>query len=272
MENKEKIKFFIFSDESGSWHDDNDVYVRAWVVITEEEYEKKLRLKVDEINSFRDSRELKWKGFEEKYFNYFDEISFRLFITISSPGDIDWEHKYKVTKSFEESVRDFNFGDIDEDLKTVLRDRMYRDIKNVLFLHYYERHHIENAKKGIERVIKSEDYELVYRIDPPQLSQSGWKHMLQKISGNSNVNLEFPKSQRTPGIQFADLIAGATRSLLIDDHPAPLSNARKFIEIMKKSMISSKWGSETLNPNPNLIFFGEINDALKEKIKGMPHN
>ena len=30
-----KKKYFVFSDESGSWHDKNDVYVRAWIVVTE---------------------------------------------------------------------------------------------------------------------------------------------------------------------------------------------------------------------------------------------
>ena len=101
MEPEQKRKFFIFSDESGSWHDKDDVYVRAWVVISEEEYNKRLLLKVDEVNAFRDSKELKWNGFssENKYFDYFNDISFRIFITISCPADIDWENKYNVTKT-----------------------------------------------------------------------------------------------------------------------------------------------------------------------------
>ncbi len=260
-----KQKFFIFSDESGSWHDKNDIYVRAWVVITEEEYNNKLITKVDEINSFRDSKELKWSGFssEEKYFKYFDNISYRIFITISCPADIDWENKYNVTKKFENSIKDFDFGGIDIDLKSILQDKIYREIKNGLFLHYYEKHHIENAKNGIERVIKADEYELIYRIDPPQLPKHGWKDILYKINGDSNINIEFPKSIKTQGIQFADLLAGAIRSYLIIDKKS--LEAQKFLSVVNKNMINNDW--DTPNPNPNLIFFNEISVDIKSRAK-----
>ncbi len=262
---EQKPKFFIFSDESGSWHDKDDVYVRAWIVITEEEYNQKLVNKIEEINSFRDSKELKWNGFssENKYFNAFDGISFRFFVTISSPSDVDWENKYNVTKKFNDSIKDFDFGGIDIDLKKILQDRIYREIKNGLFLHYYEKHHIENAKNGIERVIMADEYELIYRIDPPQLPQQGWKDVLYKINGDTNIVIEFPKSVKTQGIQLADLVSGAVRSYLIENKQ--LLKAEEFLKIINKKMISPDW--DTPNPNPNLIFFNEINDNIKKRAK-----
>lgn len=57
-----RIKVFIFSDESGSWHDISDICVRSWLAIGEKEYQK-LLLKVDEISSVLDSNELKWSVF-----------------------------------------------------------------------------------------------------------------------------------------------------------------------------------------------------------------
>src|SRR6267378_4403998 len=33
-------KYFVFSDESGSWHDSSDIYVRAWVVVPDSQLTK----------------------------------------------------------------------------------------------------------------------------------------------------------------------------------------------------------------------------------------
>lgn len=259
---KKTKKFFIFSDESGSWHDPDDVYIRAWIVIGEETYEKKLSLKVDELASFINAKELKWTNFSNlsNYFNEFNDLSFRVFITISSPSDINWEKKYNVTRTFKSNVENFDFGEIDTELVSHLKERIYRDIKHSLFLHYYEKLHIENAKNAIESVIRPQEYDLIYRIDPPQLSQKGWSDILCKISGQTKVNLEFPKSERTQGIQFADLIAGAFRSYLIQDKQK--DKAGIFLKNIKSKTIYQEG-----NPNPNLIMYGEIKNIIKNRVK-----
>ena len=262
MEKQQKSKFFIFSDESGSWHDPDDIYVRAWVVVSENTYTQKLSPKVDEIAAFMDANELKWSGFgnSEKYFKEFESISFRIFVTISSPADINWEQKYNVTKKFESSIESFNFGEIDKELVGYIKERMYRDIKNGLFLHYYEKLHIENAKNGIEAVIMPEDYDLIYRIDPPQMSQKGWRDILCKLSDENKINLEFPKSTQTQGIQFADLIAGAFRSYVVEDKKK--DRAENFLKSIKTKVIYHKG-----NPNPNLIMYGEVSKKIEARVK-----
>jgi len=256
MEKNEKIKFFIFSDESGSWHDADDVYVRSWVVITENDSEKLLN-KIEEIKHFLNANELSWKTLagNESYFSYFDDLNFRIFITISSPRDILWDRKYVVTKNFNTNIENFDFGELDINIEEYIKDRILRDIKNALFLNFYEKFHIENAKKGIERVIKPTDYELIYRIDPPQMPKDGWKKILTNITGTS-VNIEFPKSSKSQGIQFADIIAGCVRSLLIKDNN--YNKACVFLKRIKKKLIAKNKN----NPNPNLIFYGEINKEL----------
>ena len=255
---EDKIKFFIFSDESGSWHDERDVYVRSWVVIKEEE-SKKLLNKIDEIASFLGAKELSWKVISgnSKYFKDFTDLDFRIFITVSSPKDINWKDKYSLTRDFTSNIENFNFGELSEDLKVYVKERILRDIKHALFLHFYEKHHIENAKKGIERVIKPTEYDLIYRVDPPQMSQDGWKKILQAIGG-TNINIEFPKSSRSQGIQFADIIAGCFRSLLTKD--ANYNQACEFFKQIKNKLISKN----KENPNPNLIFYNEINLELKK--------
>ncbi len=256
MENR--TKFFIFSDESGSWHDPADIYVRSWVVITSEEYNK-LLAKVDEIASFIGSKELSWNTLagNKNLFHSFDGISFRIFITVSCPKDISWGTKYRLTKNFETSILGFDFGELDEGLRAYIKDRIYKDIKNALFLNFYERYHIENAKKGIERVIKPTDYDLIYRIDPPQMPQEGWKNILQKVDNSSSINIEFPKSSRTQGIQFADVVAGCFRSLLLKGRK--FEESKEFLKVIKDRIIQKN----KENPNPNLIFFGEMNNDIK---------
>ena len=256
----ERVKFFIFSDESGSWHDPKDIYVRSWIAITESEYQK-LLAKIDELSALIGSKELSWSVLagNAKYFKSFNELSFRIFVTVTCPQDIAWDSKYRLTRNFSKSIEGFDFGELDLDLTKYIKDRIFRDLKNGLFLHLYERYHIENAKKGIERVIKPRDYDLIYRIDPPQMSQEGWRAILHKVSGSSSINIEFPKSNRSQGIQFADVVAGCFRSLLLQDKR--FEESKKFLLEIKDRLISKNRD----NPNPNLIFFNETNENIKQK-------
>lgn len=115
-------------------------------------------------------------------------------------------------------------------------------------------------KKAIESVILPEEYELIYRVDPPQMSQRGWKEILHKISGEERINLEFPRSERTQGIQFSDLIAGAVRSYFVEDRQK--ENAAAFLKCLKTKMIFQK-----SNPNPNLIMYEETNEKVKQSVR-----
>lgn len=251
-----KNKYFVFSDESGSWHDPSDVYVRAWIVVHESGHAQLVDA-VNYISSDLGSNELRWKTIanNSKYWDFIDKFNFRVFITISCPGDINWEQKYRVTRNFNAQVESFDFGEINSDLVGTLKKKMFDDIRNVLFLNFYEKTHIENAKSGIERVLPKRENLLIYRVDPPQMSRDGWRNILEAIS--PGVVLEFPQSQKSEGIQFADIIAGCIRSFLISDtHSA---QASQFIPKFRSKLIAKN----KANPNPNLIFFQEINDSLK---------
>lgn len=258
-DSKIKNKFFVFSDESGSWHDPNDVYVRAWVVVSETGYGSLVNA-VDYIKSELNCSELKWKilAHNKSHFNLVDKFNFRIFLTVSSPADIHWERKYRVTRDFQNQIGGISFGALDAGLVTILKKKMYDDIRNILFLHFYERTHIENAKKGIERVLSTDNNLLIYRVDPPQMSKDGWKNILHEIS--PDIQLEFPKSHSDDGIQFADIIAGCIRCFLTSD-PNTLDAAQEFIRKIRPKLVARN----RANPNPNLIFFDEINQSLKNR-------
>lgn len=253
-----KNKYFVFSDESGSWHDPTDVYVRAWVIVYEPSYGQL----VDAINFIAtdlESNEIKWRTLanNEKYWNIIGKFDFRVFLTVSSPRDISWETKYRVTRNFETQVQALDFGEINLDLVTVLKKKMFDDIRNVLFLNFYEKTHIESARNGIDRVLPKRENLLIYRVDPPQMSKDGWKNILETIS--PGVEIEFPKSQTNEGIQFADVIAGCVRSFLVSDSYS--AQAGKFINKFRSKLVARS----RENPNPNLIFYQEINNALKAR-------
>ena len=165
-----------------------------------------------------------------------------------------------ITRNFTSSLSGFDFGELEKNLQSYIKDKILRDIKNALFLNFYEKHHINNAQVGIESVIKPSEYELIYRVDPPQMSREGWRDIFESIS-DKNINLEFPKSERTQGIQFADIVAGCFRSLLEKD--VNYDDAVEFYKQIKKFIVK---GNSNI-PNPNLIFFGEINDELKLRCK-----
>lgn len=257
-----KIKFFIFSDETGSWHDctHENIYLRSWVAITESNY-LKLKNKIQEISSFLDCRELRWRTLSgpngKRYLSEFEEIDFRIYITISIPSDIDWSGKYHLTKNFNEGIEKFDFGKIDVKLKNALKKKIFDDIKYLMFLNYYERVHISNATKRIEQAIAPDDYELIYRIDPPQSNKRDWSEVLATIT---DKKLEFPKSEKDEGIQFADIVAGMFRSLVMKDEK--YNQAKAFFKNNKSKFFSK----DKLLPNPNLIFWQEVNDEVKKNI------
>lgn len=255
---KGKNKYFVFSDESGSWHDPADVYVRAWVVVHESSHSKLVE-SVNYIATDLNTNEIKWKTIANnpRYWDFLEKFDFRIFLTISCPGDINWEQKYRITRNFDVQVDSIDFGEINSDIVAVLKKKMFDDIRNVLFLNFYEKTHIKNAKDGIERALPKRENLLIYRVDPPQMSKDGWKNILKAIS--PDVEIEFPQSQRSEGIQFADIIAGSVRSFLVSDGNS--DKALQFIPKFRSKLISKNKD----NPNPNLIFFQEINSALKIK-------
>lgn len=258
---KSAPKYFVFSDESGSWHDIDDVYVRAWIVLPEQGMDSLTKTFI-ELKRLTGAKEIKWKTIasDQKYLSYFNDLNFRMFITISSPRDILWEIKYNIIRDFNSSMDNFAFGNISNGIKQYIRSRIHREIRNSLFLHYYEKCHIENAKAAIGKIVKPTEYELIYRIDPPQMSQEGWKEVLKSITSAKN-DIEFPKSNKSYGVQFADIISGSFRSLLLQDEK--FINSRILLKNLKGKMIPKNIDF----PNPNLIFYGEINETLKSRSK-----
>jgi hypothetical protein len=258
MENVTRKKYFVFSDESGSWHDSSDIYVRAWIVVPESEHAK-LVDSVSYILSELNCRELKWSHIANnmRHVDFTTKFNHRIFLTVTCPAEIKWEQKYRITRDFSAQVENFDFGQLDLNLVTLLKKKMFDDIRNVLFLKFYEKTHIENAKQAIDSVLPAQANELIYRIDSPQMSKDEWKNILLSIS--PGVQVEFPKAQSTEGIQVAGIVAGCIRSFLVSD--SHLESANLFIPKIRSRFVKKS----KANPNPNLIFFNEIKASFKSR-------
>ena len=246
--------YYIYSDESGAWQNREDVYVRSWICIDEPNNQKLIKL-IDGIKEVSGAHEVKWKTVAPLDLSKeITDIDCKVFITATEIKSIK-DEKYLLTRSFPEKIKGFEFGGLKEDIVSKIKSKIYLDIKYVLFLHIYESLHLKSAQKIFN--IKFEGKTFDYIIDPPQMLNEDWSKICEDLTGYSPV---FPDSERVQGVQFADIVAGAWRSFLIQDKK--LKHAEKFIceYLMPKKMLYVQGC-----PNPNLIIYDEASKEIQER-------
>lgn len=95
-----------------------------------------------------------------------------------------------------------------------------------------------------------------YIVDTPQCQDKDWEKIAEEC-GISCLDIE-KKSEKVPGLELADPIAGCVHEHLCGDCEA----GKFYKEFIKKKMLDMT--SRTL-PNPNLIFFDDFSDEEKAK-------
>ncbi len=246
--------YVIFSDESGSWHEQDNVYVRSWVCVENSDIEAFDQF-IAEIRNETGCDEVRWKTVATKndLVERIKKLNFKTFVTVTEPKSIK-DEKYLLTRSFFEKVASFDFGNLKDDTKEKIVNKIYSDIKYVLFLQIYESLHIRSADEIFSLAFPNKSFD--YKIDPPQATKKEWSEICTDLTGYTPY---FPKSERDSGIQFADIVAGAWRSHLIQDKRS--ESAKKFIceGLMPEKMLYIKG-----NPNPNLIIHEESSEEIKK--------
>ena len=246
--------YYIFSDESGAWQDAEDVYVRSWICVDEANNQKITEF----INSIREGTgadEVKWKTVASiDLKEQIAGIDFKVFVTATEIKSIK-DEKYLLTRSFPENMEAFDFGELRAETISKIKDKVYLDIKYVLFLHIYESLHLRSAQEIFSTKFPDKTFE--YVIDPPQMLNKDWSQICEDLTGYKPT---FPDSERVQGIQFADIVAGAWRSFLIQDKR--LDKAENFVctYLMPNKMLYVQGC-----PNPNLIIYDESSDEIKER-------
>ncbi len=246
--------YYIYSDESGAWQNSKDVYVRAWICVDEINNQKIINF-IENIKGQTNCDEVRWKtiaplNLKEEIKN----IDFKVFVSVTEINSIK-DDKYLLTRSFSENIDNFNFGSLKIETIEKIKNKIYLDIKYVLFLHIYESLHLKSAQEIFSKKFPGKTFD--YIIDPPQMLSRDWSKICEELTGYKPT---FPPSEKNQGVQFADIIAGAWRSFIIQDER--IKDANKFIceNLMPNKMLYIKGC-----PNPNLIIHEESSIKIKKR-------
>lgn len=248
----------IFSDESGSWKNKENYYIRAWIKIDKDNYNNLIKEVLFSKHKLKKTTEVKWidvkKNYDE-YKNIFGIPLFKVFITISAPV-VFFERRYKVVDYLSSDKAENHLGIHDTNIISSLKETLVNSAQNSLFLHHFERHHIRTAKMALVDTNNNEECE--YFIDSPQFFKNQWKKVAEE-EGIKNITI-IEKSENYPGIQIADVVAGCFQDLLRNDSKAE----NIFAESIKDKMCDM-YCREC--PNPNIIFHGDETKDLLNRIK-----
>jgi len=249
------MKYLIFSDESGDWNK-GKYYIRSWIKISPDQYEL-LRKEIIFSKHETSTKELKWKNFLKnlnKFKNIF-LIDFEIFITISIPEHFQdrlEKNRYNIIRTLEGIKNNQSTGG--EKFKEIVKEKILNSAKHTLFFNYFERQHIENSKGALVNNINDNEYK--YIIDTPQCLDKDWLDIAKECN-ITNIVIE-KKSEKIPGIELADIVAGCVHAYLLESH---IEAKNIYNDYIKDKMLNKK---SIKYPNPNLIFYQDFIDKEKE--------
>ncbi len=254
------MDYLIFTDESGSWSE-GDYYLRSWVKISPKNYEM-LRKDIIFIKHETSIKELKWKSIKNNIKRIEDtigtifNIGFNVFITISIPRHFQDrlnDNKYTILRTLQDIRPEQSTGG--EQVTETIKNKIISAAQHTIFYNFFEKQHIKNAKKALVHDIPSEAYQ--YIVDTPQCLDREWDKIAKECE-IVNVKIE-KKSERVPGIELADIIAGCIHEYLNGNEYAG-EFYRKYIKNKMLDMYSSAI------PNPNLVFYEDFNSDERSKV------
>jgi hypothetical protein len=208
----DREKYFIFSDESGSWSNPKcGFYIRSWIKISEERY---LYLKglwqQKKLPSPTKSSLIKNSNGISKIFN---QEKFEVIFTITKLNEF-YLRKWGVRDSVSLAL-----SQLENTLLRAYEKKIPLKLKvalnQILFLNVYERFHIENAMDYL-RTRNGFDYEFL--INKPQFSEDDYLEIFDDIKNRKEINakISFIKNNENElGICFTDAICSIFSDALI---------------------------------------------------------
>jgi hypothetical protein len=255
-------KYFIFSDECGYWHnqEENSYYIRSWIKIPEKNYYI-LKGKFDkEKLSYPSEKCLikNEKGITEIILNEENNIYF--FFTF--------------TRLKEFYLRKFNVRDrvllaltqLENCLRKEYEKKIPKKVKDavnyILFLHVYESYHIDNA---IKYLCDKENY-FTFIIDKPQFIEKEYEEIFEETSKKYGYNTEFviEKNDKELGIKLVDALAKILEEALKNKNKEKVNFLKE--KILKKGIIGGRLGINGLCKIFDYIpsTYGNVELLLKE--------
>lgn len=228
-------KYYIFSDESGSWANPQDkFYIRSWIKIREEDYLRLIGLWAQKKYPMPTKDTLLKNS--NNIVDELNKIEFRYFFTFTKIDEF-YNRKIYVRDTIIQSVSTA-LSQLETNIKNYMKEKIPRKIENainqILFLNIYESFHIENALKNL--CYSEETYELY--LDKPQFTENDYLEIfnirLDQKGLKDNARLIFTRKKNNGdhlGIFYADALASLSIKLLQEN-----ANS-KIVEFFKRNIL-----------------------------------
>jgi len=243
-------KYFIFSDESGSWADKSDgFYVRSWIKLKEADYlyleglwkTKKFPKPTEDSllkNSMGIADELNKKDF--KYFFTFTKL------------DEFYSRKFYVRDKILESVS-LAISQLESQLKSYMKKiptKVQEGINQILFLNIYESYHIQNAVNILCEA--TANYE--FYLDKPQFTENDYLEIFNnQVRSINQTKLIFSRKKENEsnnlGVYYADALASMFKKILNG------RNYNKITNYLKENIFTKSYAGNIGTNGFNKIFY-----------------
>jgi len=255
-------EYFIFSDESGYWHNTKKdaLYVRSWVKILADKYYKLEGIwKTQKLPYPTDKSLLKnQKGISEIIFNNSEII---LFFTITKLNEF-YRRKWKIRDQVSLAL-----SQLESLLKRKYEKKIPPKLKNalnqVLFLNVYEAFHIDNAVKYL--CDKNAKYNFI--IHKPQFAENDYLEVFYEVikEYGDNIKCAISKGEEL-GIKVADSLAKILRESVEEEDTKKAEFLKEMI--LNKSPVGERLGIKGLCKIFNYIprSYGDLELQREENI------
>lgn len=244
-------KYFIFSDESGSWSNKSDkFYVRSWIIIKERDY-----LYLEGLWKNKKFSKPSGNSLLKNSNNISDELGkldFKYFFTFTKLDEF-YSRKFYVRDKILESVS-LVISQLESQLKSYMKNKIptkiQEGINQIMFLNIYEAYHIENAVK----VLCEAGNTFEFYFDKPQFTENDYLEVFNNQAGNNyNAILIFTRKKESEpnnlGVYYADALASMFRKILDNQ------NSTKIINYLKNNILTKGYAGNIGTNGFNKVFY-----------------
>lgn len=226
----ENNKYFIFSDEAGSWGSQhNQFYVRAWIKIQESDFHRLVGLWTTKKLPYPTKESLLKNS--QDINNILKKEHLICFFTFTKLNEF-YLRKFNIKDKLMKQLS-IVMSQLEYKLKTYMKDQIPPKVKGainyVLFLNMYEAFHIENAYRNLHSLNEKS----VFVIDKPQFSESDYLKIFKDKTKENESELIFSHKKLggkySLGIYIADALASLGSDLLISNETRITDYFKKYI-------------------------------------------
>lgn len=224
----------VFTDESGTWSSNGGFYVRAWVICDPARHASSQALITSNLKHAISWKDGKIGGTHADSIELLhNELNPEVYITFTANDEFQ-DRKLNVRDDVTNLLLDHKSLS-GKNYKEALIKQVTKSVNLVYFLNLYESFHWDN----LLGCLSAENSYLISVDTPSQFGKDTYSNYIEAVKEKhpeKNFTYSFVKdSEKSIGIQFADLYAGIVRSLLASEHTRA---ADAFEKYLKPNLIS----------------------------------